>query len=362
MLPYIVVFSFTILFTQCAQTAINKNRKILCFFCSAMAILLPSILAGLRGESVGTDVLVYVKPVYNIANRYDSFFEFFSDMKGTGYSCTEFGYLVITYLSNSLQMLLFSIQFITMYYVYKALFSLRKQLPMWLGMLVYLIVCYCTSLNLMRQCVSIAIILYASTQLIQKKFIRFSIYVIFASLFHSSAIAMFGLLLLWFVAGSDVKRWKIWAMSAVLCFVMISWDSISSLLITTNLLPSYYYKYITGNISLNFDALLLQFPFLAIELLSNKNASKKRLGFSYYHKITTMAFLLIPISTLWTYSYRILYYFYVYRVFTVPIALTSIQNKRNKKYLLGCMLVYLIIYWLWSTRDSSALPYVVFWN
>ena len=53
--PYLIVFSLSVFLFWLSQ----KTKGSLCFILVACALLIPSLLAGFRDNSVGTDVMVY---------------------------------------------------------------------------------------------------------------------------------------------------------------------------------------------------------------------------------------------------------------------------------------------------------------
>lgn len=99
---------------------VNKANKSLCkikfIICSFMALLLPCLFAAFRAETVGTDVLHYVKPYYLSALSYDSL---------TGYlaqGSAEIGYEIFIYyiakIFGCFQSILFFIELLVIIPVY----------------------------------------------------------------------------------------------------------------------------------------------------------------------------------------------------------------------------------------------------
>ena len=67
---YIIIFAVSSLFLWLSEKSKSRyTRKIFAF----IAILLPCILAGMRADTIGTDVKVYVEPIYDAAKQSKNF-------------------------------------------------------------------------------------------------------------------------------------------------------------------------------------------------------------------------------------------------------------------------------------------------
>ena len=69
---YLICFAISCLLLK---ISINQN-KILKLLLITVAVLLPCLLAGVRAEIIGTDVHVYVKPLFNLASYAENFTEY----------------------------------------------------------------------------------------------------------------------------------------------------------------------------------------------------------------------------------------------------------------------------------------------
>ena len=121
---YFVVFAMSSFFAYYAQKA--KAKDVVIFY-SAMCILLPVIMGGLRKVGVGTDTVIYDLPHFWSANNSSSFFDFIS----SNYRMSrEIGWVAVTYFSTKIFGSVnwnFFFQLITLTCTYIALYKHRDK-------------------------------------------------------------------------------------------------------------------------------------------------------------------------------------------------------------------------------------------
>ncbi|PZU86787.1 MAG: hypothetical protein DI529_08205, partial [Chryseobacterium sp.] len=117
MLPYLIVFFLSILFTHLAQESDKNNRKLFFFVFSAFAVLLPSLLAGLRDSGIGTDTETYVDTVWRTINRINSYEEFQKLYKQEKFDDIEYGYLLLNFIGSRFGSSVNIIYFLTSFFV-----------------------------------------------------------------------------------------------------------------------------------------------------------------------------------------------------------------------------------------------------
>ena len=75
---YIYIVTFLI---SCSLLYIGEKyqkNKLLSYTFIVLGLLLPCTLAGLRNETIGTDVQVYVRPMFEAAINTDKFIDYFN--------------------------------------------------------------------------------------------------------------------------------------------------------------------------------------------------------------------------------------------------------------------------------------------
>ena len=116
---------------------------------AVIAILLPCVLAGLRADTVGTDVKVYVEQMYNAAKESHTFSAYlnqrwFATWRYMYVKDFEIGFSLVVFfiqkLCRSFAMVLFVIQVLIIGPIYLGLKNIHKTYPICFGML-YSTVC-----------------------------------------------------------------------------------------------------------------------------------------------------------------------------------------------------------------------------
>lgn len=222
-------------------------------FLAAIAILLVSLLAGARANSVGVDTSFYPVIYTNVALRYSNFIEFLSDPVEIG--AEPLGALVV-WLCSRLDCgtvpLLFSYQLLTVVPVYLAARKFEGRLSVTIAMAVYLLFFYNNSLNMMRQSVSCAMLLLAFAECYsQRKIKKDAVLVtICALLFHRSATYGLVLILLPLLVARVNRRWLRYAFYVFLIASPLAMVRVASWMETTGFggsrMQAYIDIFVTG--------------------------------------------------------------------------------------------------------------------
>jgi len=165
----------------------ERSSKALRVLLSVAAILLPAALAGLRDNSVGTDLRVYVDPIWNFSLNLHSF-----DYEGRYEDDIEVSYLALNYFLSRFftneHWLYFVIAIIDCSVVFFAFKNLKMSKTLWVGWTAFLFLYFPVSFNNVRQFLAMSILLYASTFVIRRQWIFFLLGVLLAYSFHHSAL------------------------------------------------------------------------------------------------------------------------------------------------------------------------------
>ena len=209
MWPYLVSFTFSIAILSVVSA---WNRKGVGFwFWTVVALLIPCLLAGFRAETIGTDVAGYAKPLFDLASNSSSFADFsnahwYRYWRDASPADFEVGYVALVWVSarvfHSFPVLLLLTQALTVIPVFAALLKLDNKYAVPFGMATYYFLYFNVSLNMMRQWIAMAIILFCLVVLYRRgesilKQLPCFVGILAASLFHTSALfGLFPLLLL----------------------------------------------------------------------------------------------------------------------------------------------------------------------
>ena len=258
---YMYIYIFSALFAYLASHS-KKTTSII--ICSLIAILIPSIVGGLRTTKIGVDVMVYASPMAEEARAAVSFSNYMSL-----YDKGEVGFYFLCYYATKfgghLNWSLFSYQLLTFACVYIGAYRYRKFLQLYWVYFVYLMTHYLSTHNLMRQSIAASIIFMGLYDLERKHYIRFSLYIIVASLFHRSAYFALPLLLglHWFITSESISKNPMLrsVLSGLLIIILIVGRPLVSFVLSLNIIPyiSMYAGYVVpkGNDSVSGGATLL---------------------------------------------------------------------------------------------------------
>ena len=170
----IYIFSFTVscLFLSCSEKKWCKN-KLFGYILILLALLIPSVLAGLRDFSIGTDVELYGNIWFADACKMD----FISYIESASTSSIGVLYALLNYLTalvtDDIKIFYFFLSFIETLLVYMGLKGFDKQISVPFGMFAYYTLFYNNTLNLLRQFLAFSIVLFSYQFLVKKKYFIF---------------------------------------------------------------------------------------------------------------------------------------------------------------------------------------------
>lgn len=255
MVIYLVVFSFSSIMFYLSSKSKRTARS---NFWAIIGIFALAVLAGLRDASVGTDVNVYGRLFYQQAVNSSSFMHYFSSRVDSLLS--EPGFHFLTYFLSRLfkdyHWGLFLYQLIPLICIYLGMRRCGKifNTPVWLGMLLYNVMLYNSSLNIMRQCIAVGFVFYGVTFLFEKKYKIYLLFIVLAVIFHTSAIICIAILPMYMVLQqgkhiSQKKQIQQGVFFVGLLFVLlISGTQIVMFLVKQGIIRAFYLQYLSGGV------------------------------------------------------------------------------------------------------------------
>lgn len=181
---YISIFALLGLLTYKFER--TKYKNLICI----LVVVVLSLLIGLRAPHVGNDTITY-HAMFTELNVYDNFFIVES---------FEYGYVIlmrfIGLFTEDSQIAIIVVAFLTVTPVIVTIFK-RSEMP-WLSVVLFFLLGIMGSqMNILRQALAMSIIFAGSKFLLDRKIIKYIILVLFAMLFHKTAI--FALLIIPFL-------------------------------------------------------------------------------------------------------------------------------------------------------------------
>lgn len=377
---YLVTFFLSFLLLYLSEYINNKYVKRMI---TGVSILIPCLLAGLRFETIGTDVTIYLKKMFLNASVSNNFFEFLKmGIRYDTVSSYEYGFTfmvyIITKIFHNFQFVLFFIETLVLFPIYKGLkniFQDNKKVS--ICMLVYFFLFYNTSFNLMRQYIAISLVFLGTSYLIKdKSILKFFLLTFFAYLFHKSSLLAIFIFLIYYISNHEFKRClKInnhiikfneitLLILSILCFFLVINNNIfANLLSSLNL--DYYARYVNGTVTFAIQCIVRFIPFIIFLFLFGKNFKQLDNNFSFYITIAFFEFVFNLFSSFNVFSSRIALYFSVFYIVSLPSISFYNKNKLLSNIMKFLLLIYLIIYWYYYSiycNGGETFPYIFYFN
>ena len=364
---YIVCFALSFLFAWLANNK-AKNKVVFVLF-SVLSISVVVALAGLRDFSIGidTDNYLTMKLYWDGAIKSATLKEYIFDYIGGGYTEPFFALLigVIAQMTGNFRLFLFIAHLIIILGIYIGAFRLRKHInPEWVLIIFYLLF-FNQSLNIIRQYMAMAIVFAFFADILERKYIRYSIVVIIAIQFHIISIVAFGLLLIHFLFYAPVKlgtpfQRKI-AFVSVLGVGVLSFKPLVRFAIDVGLLHKKYDFIFERDKSPAIIVMGMLAISLATTVIFRKEMRQKSQHYDYMQLCSLCYFVLLFLTFFVGASKRIALYFGMTDMVTMAL-IESAQTDKKKKWLVRAgILGMTFIYWFYIyvfRNASETIPYV----
>lgn len=373
---YLIVFAISVLLIRCADKNKNwkKSRRVVRAFLTCIAILLPSVLAGVRDYSIGTDVLVYGNAWFDYAVGDFDFKHYV--IWGTS-SSIDLIYCIINYVvarfTDNTHWFYFVFSLITTGLIYKAAEDNNDIVEPYYVMLTYYLLFYNQSLNMLRQSLALAFAACSFSYIRRNQYIRFALCAVLAYLSHRSAIVVVLLLIIYKIVNSQVRTLGKALVLTGSLVALFGINSIYSFFVSVGLLTSRYDSYFDVQQRGGFyvHLLLLCAPYFVLiymfikQRLQDKSIREAISGLKYYLLFSTVVGC---VTLKMTYMARIVLYFDIMLIYTVPLITDNLgvtlrlEGKNKNKSL---MVLWMVIYWIivYAVRNSGeTYPFVFMTN
>lgn len=356
MLTYFIVFIISLFFYRFAVRKNNKNIVLPL----VVVLLVLSTFAGVRDETVGTDMSVYVVRIWDMFLDVHTFQEVIIT---SVLSETEFGYSIFNYMisriTSDIHWFLFAHQLliclITLYIGYKE----RDNIPTGYVLMFYLLGNYVTTFNLMRQSCAIACVLLAFYWAFyqDKKILAFVAFLLGWS-FHNSVILAILLPISYYLFAKFQFNPNTMYIGGIVVTLLlyISFRTFMGSLLNYGILSSKYEMYTDQSGYSSHKALLalyLYFFLLISYLRKFKYAEGIKSSFCQFASFIAVCLFLLGDQT--EVANRIASYF------TIPMFLlpsSVVANKQRQVY--WYVLIPMLVVWVYlgvTTGLSDCVPY-----
>lgn len=359
MLVYIVMFIICIVAAAMAERAFKKENKKLGILFSAIAILVPSIIAGIRSLELGYDIRVYGKVKFYLA----SIMPISSFIASEGFLDIFYTLLnvIIAKTFNNFHVFLFTLQFINCLLAYKACYNMKDKVPIWLSFFAYIIIIYFRQYNWLRQGIALSCSVYAFSFLVNHKERKYWIWTGISILFHISSVLS---VLIYFLYKMFNKKEKIGRthhkkMVMLIIYVLLIvgllfTSEIVNFVASSGILPdkynaNYFMRFEKDVIKIDtvgFFFRLLLIAFTGIVILGKVN-TKQIENLNFYYHMAVIDFILFNYNVHITNFERTAYYYGIISfMFLVPNLSKLFKNNRLNRIITNLLIVgILLTYW-----------------
>lgn len=351
---YVIMTICCLVLLFCSRIVNEKKKKYVLILLSFMSIF---IVSALRVD-VGTD--------------YRSYVDWFDNVTEISFGYTNFLFnniiFIIKVFSKNSQWLFVISSLMILGLVFLSVIEQKNEYDMSLYLFIVLGF-YFATMNGIRQWLAISLFMYSYKFIIKKDFLRYSVCIIIASLFHISAIT---LLPFYFIINFIVNdKWKI----IISCIFVILFNFINFNYLLEKILfvfaPSFYARYISSgvNLSLNVGSplpILLSGGMLAYYMLFN-NKYKKNMNVELYERHKHLCFIILLfaiINTVNNLFSRYAAYFIPMIIFILPDFYLIIPGKWKKIVKISIFIIgiaFIVINTI-QKNSNGPLPYTSIFN
>ena len=367
---YLLMFSISLILIYFGIK--NKNKmfgKIMIF----IGLIIPCIMAGLRGMNVGSDTKGYVYNLYNNAKNIKHFSGMISFSDWLYYS-KDYAYLFVTFVIAKLglpfQVLLFVIECLIVFPIYYAIkINSKNNKEIIVGMSLFYLLLYNLSLNMVRQSIAIAFVILIFSIFINalgKRYVLKSVFLLLIGIFfHDTALSVIPLYLIYLLFNSNKikpkhKQIVFAGLITIIIIMSIFYKQILLVLGNSGIYPKalmYLNKY--SILDFNYMGTTRNALIIATVLINKKVFMKEEYRFVLLLGVLNIVLGLLGMMI--TYADRISYYaLFILALLYIP----KLLFKKNKITLNGLVLLsFMVLNWIvviLINNSNETLPYVLF--
>lgn len=355
MFPYIITFLLsTLLLFFSDRVKVNQRNYIV-----ILALILPAVLAAFRVNNIGTDVEVYLNPIINAALETSSFdeylnFEWFGEWRPVLVSEFEIGFTTLVYfIANSFGVTWtkFILQLLIIFPIYIAIKKYNKY-PAWLGMLVFYLMMYNSTLNMIRQSIAISFILLAIVYFLENKKKYFIISFLIAVLFHKTAFILLVIVALYYWIRLKSLHHKTIIYSEfykVFIVILLAVCGLFSINLIAKLLSligyDSYLNYLEGKFYFLPNQLAYHAPIFLLICYNWKKWNSYEYNARFFLALFVLMLVCLQLRSINMYLGRVASFFGCFSVLIYPSLCYTSRSQTKRFLMISYLIIYLGIYW-----------------
>ena len=328
----------------------KNNRKILCIVMGIVYFL----IAALRGRTVGGDTDIYVR-VFEKMSKIDMVVAYEeADKDPVFYAFLN----IMSKITDSYTILFIVIALFFTVTVTKFIYKYSKEPALsWLIVLAFSL--YQFTLTAMRQTIAISFVLIAFSCLFEKKWFKGVIAVLLGALFHSSAIAV---LIVFIVYKVKINKPILWGSVAVLGLSLLFNEQIVQWLL--NVFQGETLSYGISEEQSGYTMLLVIFILYVFAILFvNTDELEKSKTVQMLFMLSFFAVFFETLVPAQPVFFRFAFYFLYGLIVLIPEVIFTGRKKEDQVILYFAIVTVLSIqYFAFTIGSSYILPYYTFWE
>ena len=355
-MEFLIAYSCSILFVLIAERRCRNQKLFFCFW-STLAVLSISVLNWIRDYSIGTDIEIYGNAVFLSAVRSHSISNFFYLCQQIG--MTEYGYAILNYVisffTDNPHVFYLIIGLIVNGLFFYSCYLTRDNISITIAWATYLFLLYPTTLNLLRQSIAIALILFMGMLALNKQYVPAMLLLLLSYNFHHSSLIGILILIYIFLLNRNNSGKTTTCISTLFIILCTLLPIVIQYAYSRGLLSDKYAQYMSyegANDSL-INSLLIRLPFVILALvcmIRDRNLSNVEDKALWTLVIIELA--LVPLKLVSVTVFRIALYFNVFKILGYGSLCKSIRIPVSIMYLL--YVAYLFFYFLNQTVYGGA--------
>lgn len=360
---YIIFFVISFILLYIAEKKIDEGKKKIIL--EILAIGLLSFLAAIRNVSVGTDVSLYVKPVFELSK-----INGIREIHAIWYN-VEIGYkifnCVVAMFTSKFSVYLFMQQAFILLFAYLGIKeSLKRDYSF--VFLIYLFIFYNRSLNIVRQSMAISLCIYSLKFLFKNKSFKFLLAVFVAFLFHKTAAIFTIAIIIYKLYKKNYKNVYYMSFFTIIIGLIYIFLFPQCIKIMTNIgiLSTNYLYYLDNYVdnigTINSFELILNFIFMALYIMFNKFYKGKNGGFFFV--LTLIDFICLIISVKYTSIHRLGMYFRIpsmlYFLSNLDVIPINIYDRVKAGKIMGIIVSAIFWYYIFVYgKSGGTVPFII---
>lgn len=360
MIEYLIIFTLSIICITIAT--INQKNKLIFYIFSAIGIILPCWLASVRDYSMGTDVNIYIAPLYNQALEYNNFFTYVQNINS---SIRDYLYLLNTFIcakieKNNIGLLFFMNELLVILPLYISLIMENRDNNKYnriFGIFLFYMFWYNGTFNMARQSIALSFFILCIVCLRNKKTKTGIILFLIATQFHHSAwIGILPIIMYRILSSNKIsKKNKRTTEIIIFLFVFIVFlfykpilRIVSKIGIASEKIENVLSEGISTKIN---TSNTLFFTYLFIILAINKNIlkNKDKEGYEFFIFSSLLFIFILQFGTIIKFSERMGYYLIYPAIFIeIPkLTISPINGKTSKEMLINTLILISLFLFYW---------------